>query len=530
MDTPVWDQSRLQANHIETQRTAEPTNDGNILGRLGALLKPVFFSTQHQRQIDEISAELASREAYFQREISELKAQNAEMARDWNILEDCYTDRIVDVDNEREHLAAELAESQNIISTLKTQIANMETEWRQKNSQYQDVVSSLEAQNHNNASKAADLQLRFDAACADFSKELAEAKSKNSFQQVKATDTEIKSSWKDLSFLVRQFIKEHCPSSFSPSMLQKGHVVNRLPDLKQFCLNPPSLLQSPFFAHSLFETCVWWYLYKTIFDPQADYWGGKIGRGFMSACTSLGDLISSKSSSQASSSLLPVFHQWRSDSIHYLQKFGVFNPPPREVMAAKMVDNLAPILNLTQNGTPAPAAIADALEIIRAAVRLDEIFRMSKADYTVIISKGSPPSRPPYFGFPFDPACMEQKSEFAGFGDRNGSHLHTVDLVVSPAILKAGNNEGENYHSKQFLVKLGVVCNVQRFLAAAQKAQDKTTSSARQDEHPSSTPTVCTRSRAKSLVEGKRPSDKSEDGSDVDMLDYPGQDRKIEDR
>lgn len=262
-----------------------------------------FLEVRHQSQMSDMSSQLADKEARYQSEIARLETRSTEL---WDRLKNTERhcqDRTANLKSQKaratDEWARKEAQYRDTISALEADKAKMATESRERDSRKQAAISSLEAQNCKLASKAAALQMQLDAACADFAKELAEARSKNSFKQVKATDTEIQGSWRDLSFSVRQFVKEHCPPSFSPPMLQERRVVDRVPELKHFCLDPTLVLQSPLFSQSLLEMCIWGYLYKAVFVPHADYWAGKVGRSFMSTCVRLQGKYNLISSSQA---------------------------------------------------------------------------------------------------------------------------------------------------------------------------------------------------------------------------------------
>lgn len=101
----------------------------------------------------------------------------------------------------------------------------------------------------------------------------------------------------------------------------------------------------------------------------------------------------------------------------------------------------------------------DIVEIIRMASELDAIFRASRADFHVFITRLKLPLvEPPELGFKFDRQTMECIKEVSSFGQ--GSAAPTVDLAVSPGIFKAGNSDGANYSSERVLVKLQALCNL----------------------------------------------------------------------
>lgn len=479
---------------------------------------------------------------HHQRELARLSAQSKEK-------EAYYQDKISRLENASNGLESRLKEMElhykSTISSLGAQGSRLAVEWTQKETHYHNKISSLEAQNSQSERKAMALQRQFDAACADFSRELTEARSKNQFEQVEAADTEIQGSWKMLGFSVRQFVQAHCPTSFSSATLKDLRIMSRLPNLNHYCNNPELVLQSPLFAQSLIEACVWAYLYDAIFRPEAEYWAGKVGKNFMATCAGIQreshtvccslyihailtfplDLM--RSEKQDESSLLSAFHHWRSDSMHHLQKFGVIRPPENGLLATMMISYLAPIMNQDVHDVARSTPTKDAIDIIAAATSIDKIFRMSKAHYTVVLFSSYPPYRPPFFGFPFDELFMEEKSEFAGFMDRSERPVPVVDLTLSPAILKTGNIEGNNYHSEQFLMKLEVVCGLQKFLDTAKKMEAKIASSP-----GSNVPAVGSHTHHKSNSSSsgqKRASSGSGGSSDVDMLGSPNKVKERED-
>ena len=104
---------------------------------------------------------------------------------------------------------------------------------------------------------------------------------------------------------------------------------------------------------------------------------------------------------------------------------------------------------------------ADALEIIEAAADLDEIFRSSKAHYTVFLSNVEPPYTPPFFDYAFVPEMMVYALQTGSNGchQSEASQL-TVDLAVSPGLIKSGDSNGTNYNTERVLIKLETVCNI----------------------------------------------------------------------
>ncbi len=159
------------------------------------------------------------------------------------------------------------------------------------------------------------------------------------------------------------------------------------------------------------------------------------------------------------------FHDWRVRSAHLISQIN--NPHDGgaaiESIAATMVEALAPIMPLTLSHNEVQEVKLDALKIVRKAAELDKIFRLSKADFHVFITRVKLPLvQPPSFGFAFDPETMERVITIPVLGPENPVPI--VDLAVVPGIFKAGNADGANYGSERVLVKLQALCNLRSVL------------------------------------------------------------------
>lgn len=106
----------------------------------------------------------------------------------------------------------------------------------------------------------------------------------------------------------------------------------------------------------------------------------------------------------------------------------------------------------------------DALNIVNKAATLDRVFRQSRANFHVFITRLKLPlAHPPSFGFGFDSETMERTTSLPTLGE-DDDPTAIVDLAVSPGILKAGNADGENYNAERVLVKLQALCNLKELL------------------------------------------------------------------
>jgi hypothetical protein len=128
--------------------------------------------------------------------------------------------------------------------------------------------------------------------------------------------------------------------------------------------------------------------------------------------------------------------------------------------------NLFSVLEPVTRGDISHDMHRDAQEIMRQATELAALFRLSRADFQVFITRVKPPLvDPPKFGFKFDSETMEQVKIIPISGQHASDPI--VDLAVSPGLFKAGNSDGSHYHQERVLVKLQALCDLQptlRFL------------------------------------------------------------------
>lgn len=132
-------------------------------------------------------------------------------------------------------------------------------------------------------------------------------------------------------------------------------------------------------------------------------------------------------------------------------------------MVAQLLNLLAALMSLTKSEDQKSRAFKDLLEIVQQAAELDQISRMSKADFQVFITRLKLPlAQPPKFGFDFDPETMEC-IKIIPLPSRS-RNAPIVDLAVSPGNLRSGTSDGAHYNSERVLVKLQALCNFQSTL------------------------------------------------------------------
>lgn len=177
-----------------------------------------------------------------------------------------------------------------------------------------------------------------------------------------------------------------------------------------------------------------------------------------------GLLPNASASSDTVDATVEGFHDLRVRSAHFISQLITHDRRDMASLTAEaMLDALKAITPSTMSQDKLHHMGRDASSILKKAVELDQIFRLSKADFHIFITRVKLPLvSPPGFGFTFDPETMERVNGLPTFGQNDSESI--VNLAVSPGIFKAGNSEGANYASERVLVKLQALCNLQTVL------------------------------------------------------------------
>lgn len=143
-----------------------------------------------------------------------------------------------------------------------------------------------------------------------------------------------------------------------------------------------------------------------------------------------------------------------------LVRLGVHKSPDHTKLAHQMVELFAPFFSTPLEASDGAKAVKDFHAIIAAATKLDIQLRQSKAHYRCFHHTTTPPKKPDYFGYSFDPNTMEQGNFGPRMDQSRPDSLPVVDLVLSPGLIKSGNADGKNYLSERVSVKMEVLCNL----------------------------------------------------------------------
>ncbi|CCC05031.1 hypothetical protein SMACR_07354 [Sordaria macrospora] len=430
-------------------------------GRLKALLQAK--ERQYQQHLGQLTKQLERKEDQYLARLRELRLGN-NLAPDINR---------VRADSAAEYQAKENANLGALSSTL----------YKEK-LQHQLHINRTKAEKEKVQERWNNLQAELDGAIVNFSKEVAELKSRDPFEPVRKADAEIQASWKDLAIQVRQFVQTYCLPAIPFTTPKELHKKNILPGIQMICAD----VAEPALGDTLETTEA-----HVSSLPKDANWASRVA----------------------------ALHSWKARSFVFLKQL---RPKSRDEIAAlayRIASLLEPITGPTvavpsgsgskfdsqqpqhnnhdhhqqqaphqhhnhQNHYPQPGAppltypspsLLSALEaLLTAAISLDNTFRLSLANYTIIFKDPAV--------FEFRPSMMEIKPiSFASFNAATSSQRDSVSLndasvnaraiadslkvnfAVSPEILRAGDwKEGGDYHIEVVVAKLVVVCNAESVL------------------------------------------------------------------
>ncbi|GAB1319159.1 hypothetical protein MFIFM68171_09369 [Madurella fahalii] len=329
---------------------------------------------------------------------------------------------------------------------------------------YENAIRQLKNETHQLREKATRQAEHIRIQTSRFSRELDELRN-NAFL-IKAptmSDTEIVAKWKALGFSIRQFISNYVLGSLTLPKAQQ------LAQAEPFRWLPKAAktLQLHFLRHAALESLIWHFLCFQIFDLHSRFWAGEAGEVLGREYDRIrGSIVGSGQLWSSEFPTIAQFHHWRALTEHFISLPST--PDQRTLNEHRVAHSMIDILGhiITDQTIDTQSMLHDGLEIVRNAAELDKIFRTSKADFHVFITRVKLPLlSPPSFGFRFDPETMKLTENVPFVGRyRSTNQGMIVDLAISPGILKAGNSAGENYESERVLVKLHALCNLQEML------------------------------------------------------------------
>ena len=148
-------------------------------------------------------------------------------------------------------------------------------------------------------------------------------------------------------------------------------------------------------------------------------------------------------------------NMWRWQGAKLIQKTMADHKCPFRDMVIEQETRLVPFANKSLRTFTAAGQTrlhGDLEKIFQTAVRLEEIFRTSKACFSLKLTNPKCESRL----YQYEPECMEVETRES---DGTPSKKSRVILVISPALFKTGTATGKDYDTSICLVKAKVACN-----------------------------------------------------------------------
>ncbi|ROW13225.1 hypothetical protein VPNG_04860 [Cytospora leucostoma] len=269
----------------------------------------------------------------------------------------------------------------------------------------------------------------------------------------KVPDDKLKEMYGNLRFQVSQFVQKYAGQL--PSALAGNQQLE--PIWEELTPNATKFLMSGVLHVTITEAYIWEWLRRMIFVPGSKYWGGDIGALFGQVLGLAQHEIKGPSDDPTRN---VDYHHWRASSSNFLASIHEprYNPESCRPDAEAIVMNLSRIWE----GFDVGDATKDAMEILDDARKLDVTLRTLKAEFTLVFTHANPDIRLiQRFGFPFSGAGMSDA--FRNLNNRATRQAVVVDLVISPALFKQGNNDGADYHTSSYCIKMEVVCNASQF-------------------------------------------------------------------
>ncbi|KUI61656.1 hypothetical protein VP1G_08815 [Cytospora mali] len=280
-------------------------------------------------------------------------------------------------------------------------------------------------------------------------KKIRESKGRNHRYSNKVPDERVKEMVAELKFKISHFTECLGPPTNVADQELALVLTELMPDARIF-------LESGVLRDMLLQAYIWDWLRCTVFDPESKLWGGKLGRRFSQLYGRAQDELQGPKDD-----LFADYQYWRSSSSNFLVRLSD-RSYSSELCGPDAMDMVMKLSKIYGN-IGIEKATTMAMEILNDARELDITLRTLKAKFSWIFGNPQSDNQLKHrFGFNFQDSCMSES--FRSPTNATGEQAHTVDLIVSPALFKEGNNDGADYETVRYCIKMEVVCNASRFL------------------------------------------------------------------
>ena len=243
------------------------------------------------------------------------------------------------------------------------------------------------------------------------------------------------------------------------------------PDFSRLSGDYKAFMRSENYRYLLIQAFLWQQLIENVFNDTYNglYWADQTHKGLrliqnrlnpqMTAIDhSIRDVLEARARGDND---LKEYHTWRAKTTQLLlaqeqSPHCMYNRINK--LVGKLSFDLQPYAKSIDDKIDRPLK-----DIVMTAVDLDSKMKTQKAVFTPRLYFNGEESL--CFGFPFDCSSMELIDETLGCSstefidkDEDAQKPLSVELVVSPALLKTGNSMAEEYQTHHILVKAQVLC------------------------------------------------------------------------
>ncbi|KAK9426489.1 hypothetical protein SUNI508_00016 [Seiridium unicorne] len=440
-------QSRKHKQEIQTLEKAISDRNAKIVKRKQDLnnLKTVVKSRDNQlrqkdqqindlqrriNQMEQSTRSLTQADQQARSNNSQLQAANQELGQQAN------------------HMAKDLAGAEQdlanaaqVIQSLKANTTMLDSKVLQARHERSEILSELDEKND----ECNQVRIRWQKAVA----ELAQLKSAE--KPFAVDDESVRSKWRSLDYAIRKLSTQAFKSHGSrPSLPQ-----DVTDDFLSISRNYAFYLSSKDHFSLLFRAAIWLHVSEGILCAPFHIWGNDVGNSFtvmsnaMKGKRHLVTLLDCQTLTVPSDcrdktpNLETDYHAWRTATAKYLHQ----NHQVKQDVIDRMVEIICSRYGHLTTGHSHEGLEVALLSIGNAAVELALIFARSRANFFLVthdqIKNGK--------------TSCKDNAEYMDvvkdvFGDEN------IDLLVSPALIKRGDSDGDCYEQCTVLAKGSVCC------------------------------------------------------------------------
>ncbi|KAI0420894.1 hypothetical protein F5X98DRAFT_371386 [Xylaria grammica] len=259
---------------------------------------------------------------------------------------------------------------------------------------------------------------------------------KSSKESFVVDDAEMTAKWKGLQYAIKNLSRTHLCNLVPLNQLTRNQVevLGSVSPLYQ------QILSTEGQVHLLFQSLIWTVIARKILQRPTTVWGGDL-------FTAVRTVLNVKWNSMEDR------HAWRAQTGQIIQGAGGVSDRRKMYLIRELRNTICPFLPREQlsNDTRELIFRRSTREIIDKAIELAVIFNQSRCEYSVeMVAHGER----------FESVLMEYNEE---------CEAPRVDLMVSPALVKCGNSQGEHYDRWLVLAK----SHVHSFNQTPQEGEDE---------------------------------------------------------